>query len=303
MATTATSSSPRSARAGVGNGYNAATGEYGDLVAQGVLDPVKVTRSALVNATSIAGMLLTTETLIVEKPEDEEPRGGRSRPRSRPLSHGPHRTWSCRADAFTRRNDFAPGETCCQEPELNSKPEPSAVRLGGGPVDAAEQPDGGRRRRCPRGRSAPSPAASKPALPSPSQCRKPTHSTIHVGGGSAPTSAESSARSGSRVAHRAGSTGRRTATPGRSPARGRRGRRTRPGCRRARPRRAARRRCRSRSAAPRRWRCWPPSRPSRPRSRHGGQQHRHPHHPAAHRRGAWPAAPHRATTEGTTANR
>jgi len=58
--------------AGVGTGYNAATGEYGDLVAQGVLDPVKVTRSALINATSIAGMLLTTETLIVEKPEDED---------------------------------------------------------------------------------------------------------------------------------------------------------------------------------------------------------------------------------------
>ena len=57
----------------IGEGYNAATGEYGDLVAQGVLDPVKVTRSALVNATSIAGMLLTTETLIVEKPEEEEP--------------------------------------------------------------------------------------------------------------------------------------------------------------------------------------------------------------------------------------
>ena len=71
-ASTATSSSPRSARLGVGNGYNAATEEYGDLVAQGVLDPVKVTRSALVNATSIAGMLLTTETLIVEKPEDED---------------------------------------------------------------------------------------------------------------------------------------------------------------------------------------------------------------------------------------
>ena len=61
---------------GVGNGYNAATGEYGDLVAQGVLDPVKVTKSALVNATSIAGMLLTTETLIVDKPEDEEPDAG-----------------------------------------------------------------------------------------------------------------------------------------------------------------------------------------------------------------------------------
>ncbi|MQW76010.1 chaperonin GroEL [Nocardioides sp. dk4132] len=53
-------------------GFNAATGEYGDLVAQGVLDPVKVTRSALVNATSIAAMLLTTETLIVEKPAEEE---------------------------------------------------------------------------------------------------------------------------------------------------------------------------------------------------------------------------------------
>ena len=56
-----------------GEGYNAATGEYGDLVAQGVLDPVKVTRSALVNATSIAAMLLTTETLVVERPEEEEP--------------------------------------------------------------------------------------------------------------------------------------------------------------------------------------------------------------------------------------
>jgi chaperonin GroEL len=59
--------------AGPGVGYNAATHEYGDLVAQGVLDPVKVTRSALVNATSIAGMLLTTETLVVDKPEEEEP--------------------------------------------------------------------------------------------------------------------------------------------------------------------------------------------------------------------------------------
>ena len=62
--------------AGVGNGFNAATGEYGDLVAQGVLDPVKVTRSALTNAASIAGMLLTTETLVVEKPEDAEPEAG-----------------------------------------------------------------------------------------------------------------------------------------------------------------------------------------------------------------------------------
>jgi len=58
---------------GPGTGYNAATGEYGDLVAQGVIDPVKVTKAALTNATSIAGMLLTTETLIVEKPAEEEP--------------------------------------------------------------------------------------------------------------------------------------------------------------------------------------------------------------------------------------
>ncbi|HZR51794.1 MAG TPA: chaperonin GroEL [Streptosporangiaceae bacterium] len=57
----------------VGHGYNAATGEYGDLVAQGVIDPVKVTRSAVQNAASIAGMLLTTETLVVEKPEEKEP--------------------------------------------------------------------------------------------------------------------------------------------------------------------------------------------------------------------------------------
>ncbi|QFG23965.1 chaperonin GroEL [Actinomadura sp. WMMB 499] len=60
-----------------GHGYNAATGEYGDLVAQGVIDPVKVTRSAVTNAASIAGMLLTTEALVVDKPEEEEePAGG-----------------------------------------------------------------------------------------------------------------------------------------------------------------------------------------------------------------------------------
>ena len=58
---------------GVGHGFNAATGEYGDLLAQGILDPVKVTRSALVNAASIAGLLLTTETLVVDKPEEEGP--------------------------------------------------------------------------------------------------------------------------------------------------------------------------------------------------------------------------------------
>jgi chaperonin GroEL len=56
-----------------GHGYNAETGEFGDLMAQGVIDPVKVTRSAVQNAASIAGMLLTTEVLVSEKPEAEEP--------------------------------------------------------------------------------------------------------------------------------------------------------------------------------------------------------------------------------------
>jgi chaperonin GroEL len=55
-----------------GHGLNAATGEYGDLIAAGVVDPVKVTRSAVQNAASIAGMLLTTETLVVEKPKPED---------------------------------------------------------------------------------------------------------------------------------------------------------------------------------------------------------------------------------------
>src|SRR5690242_4208897 len=54
-----------------GQGFNAATREFGDLMAQGVIDPVKVTRSAVQNAGSIAGMLLTTEATVVEKPEKE----------------------------------------------------------------------------------------------------------------------------------------------------------------------------------------------------------------------------------------
>ncbi|MDQ0992533.1 chaperonin GroEL [Streptomyces sp. V3I7] len=59
-----------------GEGYNAATGEYGNLVKAGVIDPVKVTRSALENAASIASLLLTTETLVVEKKEEEEAAAG-----------------------------------------------------------------------------------------------------------------------------------------------------------------------------------------------------------------------------------
>ncbi|MET8837319.1 chaperonin GroEL [Micromonospora sp. NPDC004540] len=56
-----------------GNGLNAANGEYVDLVRSGILDPVKVTRNAVANAASIAGLLLTTESLVVEKPEKAEP--------------------------------------------------------------------------------------------------------------------------------------------------------------------------------------------------------------------------------------
>lgn len=59
-----------------GHGLNAATGEYVDLVKAGVVDPVKVTRSAVRNAASIAGMLLTTETLVADKPADAEPETG-----------------------------------------------------------------------------------------------------------------------------------------------------------------------------------------------------------------------------------
>jgi len=62
---------------GKGNfGYNVATGEYEDLVKAGVVDPTKVTRTALQNAASIAGLLLTTECMITELPEKKEPAGG-----------------------------------------------------------------------------------------------------------------------------------------------------------------------------------------------------------------------------------
>ena len=59
-----------------GQGLDAATGEYGDLLAKGIIDPVKVTRSALRNAASIASMVLTTDTLVVEKKEPVEPAQG-----------------------------------------------------------------------------------------------------------------------------------------------------------------------------------------------------------------------------------
>jgi len=56
---------------GKGNfGYNAATGEYGDMIEEGILDPTKVTRHALQNATSVSGLLLTTEVMVAEAPQE-----------------------------------------------------------------------------------------------------------------------------------------------------------------------------------------------------------------------------------------
>ncbi|MCL2767861.1 MAG: chaperonin GroEL, partial [Synergistaceae bacterium] len=55
-----------------GHGLNAMTGEYVDMVAAGIIDPVKVTRSALQNAGSIAAMVLTTEGIIADKPEKKD---------------------------------------------------------------------------------------------------------------------------------------------------------------------------------------------------------------------------------------
>jgi len=59
---------------GAGNfGYNAATGEYGDMVDMGILDPTKVTRTALQNAASVAGLMITTEAMVAESPKEEKP--------------------------------------------------------------------------------------------------------------------------------------------------------------------------------------------------------------------------------------
>jgi chaperonin GroEL len=59
-------------------GYNAQTGEYGDLVKQGVIDPAKVVRTALQDAASVAGLLVTTEAMVAEKPKPKAP----------PMPHG-----------------------------------------------------------------------------------------------------------------------------------------------------------------------------------------------------------------------
>jgi chaperonin GroEL len=57
----------------LGFGWNAQTGEFGDLFAQGVIDPAKVVRTALQDAASVAGLLVTTEAMVAEKPKKEAP--------------------------------------------------------------------------------------------------------------------------------------------------------------------------------------------------------------------------------------
>ncbi|MCZ2848401.1 chaperonin GroEL [Modestobacter sp. VKM Ac-2978] len=73
---------------GIGQGFNAATGEYGDLAAQGVIDPVKVTKAALSHAASIAAMVLTTDSAIVEKPAEQESDGAGHHTHGHSHGHG-----------------------------------------------------------------------------------------------------------------------------------------------------------------------------------------------------------------------
>ena len=66
-----------SVKKGSGNyGYNAATGVYGDMIEMGILDPAKVTRTALQAAGSIAGLMITTEAMVADLPEDKPAAGG-----------------------------------------------------------------------------------------------------------------------------------------------------------------------------------------------------------------------------------
>jgi chaperonin GroEL len=87
------------------NGYNVATGEYVDLIEAGVVDPTKVTRSALQNAASISGLLLTTEALITDIPEPEP---ADAWPRTRSRWHGRHDVRRCFQTTFKSRTGNRP---------------------------------------------------------------------------------------------------------------------------------------------------------------------------------------------------
>ena len=80
---------------GKGNfGFNAQTGEYGDMIEMGVLDPTKVTRTALQNAASVASLILTTECMIADMPEDK--------PAMAPDGHGRRNGRNARHDVIIR---------------------------------------------------------------------------------------------------------------------------------------------------------------------------------------------------------
>ncbi len=71
-------------------GYNAATGEFGDMIEAGILDPTKVTRLALQNSASVSGLLLTTEVMIAEAPKDDDHGHGM------PPARAAWAAWTCR---------------------------------------------------------------------------------------------------------------------------------------------------------------------------------------------------------------
>ena len=112
----------------VGHGLNAATGEYVDMLAAGINDPVKVTRSALLNAASIAGLFLTTEAVVADKPE-RQPVSGRCRRRWRDgllsPSHDPGRAGhpsGCPARSAFRATSAHPGGCAWRPGWAGSRP-------------------------------------------------------------------------------------------------------------------------------------------------------------------------------------
>ena len=104
-------------------GYNAATEEYEDLMKAGIIDPTKVVRTALQNAASVAGLLLTTEAMVAEKPKEEKAGGPAacrteartsSRPRADTPGHGgslsTRKPWGHRFRRVTPRDPLCPHE-------------------------------------------------------------------------------------------------------------------------------------------------------------------------------------------------
>ena len=94
--------------------FNAATEEYMDMIEAGIIDPTKVTRTALQNAASIAGLMITTECVIADKPEDDKKMGG-----GMPGGMG---AWAAWAAATCTKPANGRGRT--------SRPSPSAVAAG-----------------------------------------------------------------------------------------------------------------------------------------------------------------------------